>query len=142
RHCRARPQSDRKWSATRASAPANREIRGYARPRAMLRIRVLGQIELELDGRRLTPPEGRPARALLGWLALHPGTHPRSQVAAALWPDVLDTSARASLRTALSTLRQSLGGAADDVLRASREHVGIAGPPEVAVDALEFDLLL
>jgi DNA-binding SARP family transcriptional activator len=107
----------------------------------MLRIRVLGQIELELDGQPLAAPAGRPARALLGWLALHPGTHPRSQVAAALWPDVLDASARASLRTALSALRQSLGPA-DDVLRSGREHVGIAGPPEVAVDALEFDLLL
>jgi DNA-binding SARP family transcriptional activator len=125
-----------------ARKPSVRGAPARLRSPRMLRIRVLGRIEVERDGVALPQPAGRPARSLLGWLALHPGTHARSRVAATLWPDVLDTSARASLRTALSTLRQSLGDAADEVLRAGREEVGLTGPPLVSVDALEFDLLL
>jgi DNA-binding SARP family transcriptional activator len=103
-----------------------------------LRIRVLGRVELDLDGEALTPPAGRPARTLLGWLALHRGMQPRATVAAALWPDVLDSSARASLRTALTALRRSLvpAGAA---VRADRERVGLAD--DVLVDLDEFDRL-
>jgi DNA-binding SARP family transcriptional activator len=108
----------------------------------MLRVRVLGDLALELDGRRLALPDGRPARALLAWLALHPGTHPRAAVAAALWPDVLDSSARASLRTALSAVRRSLGEQASEVILAGREQVGLAGAPTVTVDALELEALL
>ena len=55
-------------------------------------------------------PRGRCA-ALLAWLALHPGMQPRGRVAARLWPDVMDESARRSLRTALLDLRAALGPA-------------------------------
>src|SRR5581483_1764754 len=103
----------------------------------MVRVRVLGPVEVEVDGRSVPPPAGRPARALLAWLALHPGAHTRSAVAGALWPDVLDTSARASLRTALSAVRRSVGDAS---LVATRERVGLAG--EVRVDVREFDALV
>src|SRR5689334_6357085 len=103
----------------------------------MLRLRVLGPMELEVDGSMASPPEGRPARALLAWLALHPGAHLRAAVAAALWPNVLDASARASLRTALSAVRRSTGEAA---LTATRERIGLTD--DVWVDAREFDMLL
>ncbi len=46
---------------------------------------------------------------LLAWLALHPGGHARRDLAPRFWPDVLDESARASLRTALHELRRALG---------------------------------
>jgi DNA-binding SARP family transcriptional activator len=104
-----------------------------------LQVNVLGRLELELDGEALTPPVGRPARTLLGWLALHPGMQPRATVAAALWPDVLDSSARASLRTALTALRRSFGPAGIS-LRADRERVGLSD--DVFVDLHEFDRLL
>jgi DNA-binding SARP family transcriptional activator len=104
---------------------------------AMLRIRVLGELELELDGERIEPPRRGPARNLLAWLALHPGRHPRSAVAGRLWPNVLDTSARASLRTSLSALRTTIGSAA---LISGRTHVGLADG-KVWVDAHEFDRL-
>ena len=67
----------------------------------MLRVHVLGELEVECDGRRIAPPESRRAWALLGWLALHPGRHQRGVIASALWPDVLDSSALQSLRSAL-----------------------------------------
>ena len=105
---------------------------------AMVRIRVLGALALEVDGEAVPAPVGRPAQALLGWLALHPGIHARSGVAGRLWPDVLESSARASLRTALSGVRRAIGPAADRVLVASRERVGVAGDPEVWVDARAF----
>jgi DNA-binding SARP family transcriptional activator len=100
----------------------------------VLRVCLLGELRLEVDGEEVPAPLGRPVRALLGWLALHPGRHARADVAAALWPDVLDRSARASLRTALSALRASVGGA----LSADRDTVGLA---DVRVDALEFTAL-
>ncbi len=106
----------------------------------MLVVRVLGGLALELDDRPLVPPRRRPARALLGWLALHPGMHARSTVAGRLWPYVLDTSARTSLRTALTALRGVIGEEADRLLLATREQVGLADPA-VWVDSREFERL-
>src|SRR5204863_8735664 len=104
---------------------------------AMLRVRVLGELQLELDGQPLVLPSRRPARVLLGWLALHPGMHARSTVAGRLWPNVRDESARVSLRTSLSALRAVIGAGA---LHATREHIGLA--PDVWVDASAFDRLV
>ena len=108
----------------------------------MLRVRVLGDLALEEDGQALAPPASRRARALLGWLAVERRTHTRSQLAARFWPDVLDESARTSLRSALSALRRSLGHGADRYLITDRETVALAGPKEVWIDLAEFDALL
>src|SRR3954447_22918551 len=102
----------------------------------MLRVRLVGELGLEADGRRCEPPAPTKARALLAWLALHPGLRPRSELAGTFWPDVLEESARASLRTALSAVRRSLGDAADDHLEATREAVGLR---DAWVDALAFE---
>ena len=106
----------------------------------MLRIRLLGELAVELDGEALPAPSSRPARALLGWLALHPGMHRRAQLAARLWPDVLDTSARASLRTTLHALRVALGSGGARHLLAAREEVGLSG--DVWVDLHAFEALV
>ncbi len=105
----------------------------------MLRIRVLGKLELELDGELLRMPPGR-LRALLAWLVLHPGLRDRGEVAGSLWPDVLDESARASLRGALALLRRELGATASGCLVASRTQLGLA--PEAWVDVREFERLV
>src|SRR5919197_687557 len=105
----------------------------------MLRVRLVGELTLEADGKRLEVPAPANARAPLAWLALHPGTHSRSEVAGTFWPDVLEESARASLRTALSAVRRSLGPAADGHLVATREVVGLEG---AWVDALAFEELV
>src|SRR4051812_6667929 len=86
----------------------------------MLRVRLLG--ELAIEGGEV--PASRPARELLAWLALHPGMHPRLELAMRFWPDVPETSARASLRTALHDLRRALGDAATH-LSVDRERVGL-----------------
>ena len=104
----------------------------------MLRVRVFGGLALESDGTALDPPASRRARELLGWLALHPGRHARAALAARFWPDVLDASARASLRTTLHELRRALGDESG-CLVADRDVVAL----EAAwVDALEVDALL
>src|SRR3954466_15304171 len=101
----------------------------------MLRVRVLGGLSLEAGGRPLALPASRPARELLAWLALHPGRHPRLEVAMRFWPDVLETSARASLRTTLHELRRAVG---DEPLAVDRETVGLA---RAWVDYLEVERL-
>src|SRR6201996_4569998 len=105
----------------------------------MLRGRVLGRLEADWDGSGVAPPESRRAWALLGWMALNPGLHERSVVAATMWPDVLDSSARASLRSALWSLRRSLGPAATAVVT-DRDRLGLDART-TAVDLLEFEAL-
>ena len=52
------------------------------------------------------------------------------------------SSARASLRNALSGIRRAIGPGADRVLVATRERVGLAGDAEVWVDARAFEALI
>jgi DNA-binding SARP family transcriptional activator len=108
----------------------------------VLVVRVLGEFAVEVDGKLVELPASWRTRSLVGWLALHPGRHPRGQVAARFWPDVLDSSARASLRNALWALRRALGPDCDNYLLADRERVGLAGPPHVWVDAVRFEELV
>jgi DNA-binding SARP family transcriptional activator/pimeloyl-ACP methyl ester carboxylesterase len=103
---------------------------------------VLGELELEANGRVLARIESRRARSLLGWLAVHPGLHPRERVAAVFWPDVLDASARTSLRTTLATLKRELGEAGASVVTATRDRVGIAVGSEVWIDLDAFQKLV
>lgn len=107
----------------------------------MLSIRLLGELELELDGESLELPRSRRARAVLAWLALHPGLHPRSRLAARFWPDVLDSSARASLRSAIWALRSTLAPQADALVAGDRESVGLR-EDGLWVDVREFDRLV
>jgi DNA-binding SARP family transcriptional activator/tetratricopeptide (TPR) repeat protein len=108
----------------------------------MLRIRLIGEMALETDGTPATPPASRRARSLLAWLALHPGPHARGEIAACFWPDVLDSSARTNLRSALMTLRNELGPAGAAHLEATRDAIGLARDGETWVDAVEFGALL
>src|SRR6187431_2544779 len=101
----------------------------------MLRIHAIGGFRVEVGDEDRTPAAFDRAAALLAWLALNPGLHPRSAVAARFWPDVLDESARASLRSALWALRRQLGDQANGALIATRDDVGLSD--EVWVDVAE-----
>jgi DNA-binding SARP family transcriptional activator/tetratricopeptide (TPR) repeat protein len=105
----------------------------------MLRVRLLGDLTLEVDGSRVELPTSRRARSLLGWLALDRRMHARSVLAARFWPDVLDESARTSLRSALSALRRALGPDSERYLIANRDEVGLADERAVWTDVAEFD---
>src|SRR3954466_15631704 len=99
----------------------------------MLSVQLLGEVQAEVDGAAVTPPTSRRAWSLLAWLALHPGEHPRGALAARFWPDVLDSSARASLRSAAWALRRALGS--DDALTTGRDRIAL----RCATDIAEFD---
>jgi DNA-binding SARP family transcriptional activator len=105
----------------------------------MLRIHAVGGFRVEVDGRERTSAAVDRATSLLAWLALNPGSHRRSAVAARFWPEVLDESARASLRSALWSLRRRLGEDANGALIATRDRVGLSD--EVWVDVAEAERL-
>ena len=105
----------------------------------MLRIHAIGDFRVEVGDEDRTPAAFDRAAALLAWLALNPGLHPRSAVAAQFWPDVLDESARASLRSALWALRRQLGEEANGALVATRDRVGLGD--DVWVDVGEAERL-
>jgi DNA-binding SARP family transcriptional activator len=94
---------------------------------------VFGQPTLRAPGAEV-PGQTLAAKclALLAFLVLEPGQHPRERLASLLWGEHDDDAARASLRQALVQLRAALG----DALAVTRMSVGIAGP--IACDALEF----
>ena len=101
----------------------------------MLVVRLLGGLAVTDEGTTVAAPRGR-CGALLAWLAVHPGMQPRGRVAARLWPDVMDESARRSLRTALGDLRGELGAVAGRQLLATRDEVGLGG--DIRVDVRDF----
>ncbi len=74
---------------------------------SVLRLNVLGPPEVYHDGSRLTFAL-RKAQALLLYLAVEGGMHPRSKLAALLWPDSEPHAARTALRNALTLLRSLL----------------------------------
>src|SRR2546421_2039085 len=74
---------------------------------SLLRLAVLGPPQVFHEGRRLTFAL-RKAQALLLYLAVEGGLHPRSQLAALLWPDSEPQDARRALRNALALLRRLL----------------------------------
>jgi DNA-binding SARP family transcriptional activator len=78
----------------------------------------------DVAGTPLALPTSERARALIAWLALHPGEHPRPVVAEKLWPDASAENGRASLRTALWAIRTAWGDAGSP-LRATRTSVGL-----------------
>src|SRR5436309_5956777 len=73
----------------------------------LLRLAVLGPPQVYHDGRRLTFAL-RKAEALLLYLAVEGGMHPRSKLAALLWPDSEPHAARTALRNALTLLGRLL----------------------------------
>lgn len=108
----------------------------------MLRLRLIGDFSIEVDGRPVEMPTSRRARSLLAWLALERRMHARTGLAARFWPDVLDESARTSLRSALSALRRSLGADSERYLIATRDEVGLAGEDAVWTDIAELHRLV
>src|SRR3954453_199215 len=91
----------------------------------MLRVRLLVELCADVDGCTVVAPASRRAWHLLAWLALHPGEHPRGSVAARFWPEVLDASARGSLRNAMWALRRALGPDGEDAVVAGRDRIGL-----------------
>ena len=97
-----------------------------------LSLTLLGTPSLSVAGGPAVPPLGAKPLALLAFLALEPGPHPRERLATLLWGEHPDTAARGSLRQAVMQLREVLG----DALQVTREAVELTGPVEC--DVLAF----
>ncbi|MBU0490607.1 MAG: AAA family ATPase, partial [Chloroflexi bacterium] len=77
--------------------------------RDLLRIQLLGGLDLAWDDQPLPPPAGAVARSLLAYLVMfRDRPHPRELLAGTFWPDLPDPVARRRLRQALWQLRRSL----------------------------------
>jgi WD40 repeat protein/class 3 adenylate cyclase len=75
---------------------------------AMLQIRLLGQFDVRLDGKRILIPS-RAGQSLLAYLVLTPGTpHRREKLGGILWPDFSEETARKNLRHELWRIRKAI----------------------------------
>jgi WD40 repeat protein/DNA-binding SARP family transcriptional activator len=74
----------------------------------MLQIRLLGQFDIRLDGKRIVIAS-RAGQSLLAYLALTAGTpHRREKLAGTLWPDSSEENARKNLRQELWRIRKAI----------------------------------
>lgn len=98
----------------------------------MLSIHLLGSPKILRDQAPLTLSR-RKSRALVYYLAAHPGPVGREHLLGLFWPDLDRPSAQQTLRTTLHGLRQALGAAL------SADDGALALAPEVAVDSRAFE---
>jgi DNA-binding SARP family transcriptional activator len=103
----------------------------------VLRARLLGGLEVELNGTAIESPAKQRPWAVFAYLALASRPVSRTELASRFWPDVLDQSARASLRSALWALRRQLG----EWLEVEGDQVGIRDGDGVWIDVREFERL-
>jgi DNA-binding SARP family transcriptional activator len=104
-----------------------------------IQVRLLGPVELWLDGREVLLGGPR-QRALLALLALRPGqVVPADELIEELWAGEPTDGADTTLRSYISRLRRSLGGAAT-IQRTDRGYT-LAIPPE-DVDAHQLERLV
>jgi WD40 repeat protein/DNA-binding SARP family transcriptional activator len=76
----------------------------------MLQIRLLGQFDVRLNGKRVVIPS-RAGQSLLAYLALTAGSvHRRERLAGSLWPDTPEERARKNLRQELWRIRKAIPG--------------------------------
>jgi predicted ATPase/DNA-binding SARP family transcriptional activator len=99
---------------------------------ANIELRLLGPPELLVGGRAVTV-ERRKALALLAYLAVEGGEHPRDSLAALLAPDDPQASARAGLRRALVAL-----GPARHLVRAAGDRLALRSDQPFALDVDAF----
>ena len=103
-----------------------------------LKVFLLGSPQLELDNTPIIL-ERRKAMALLAYLAVTKENHSRDSLAALLWPEAEQSSARTTLRHHIWSLNQALG---DGWLDISRETIGTNANPDLWVDVNQFRLAL
>src|SRR5712691_242880 len=75
---------------------------------SVLLLNLFGVPEAQRDGVVHAVPRVKPL-ALLAYLAIEGGVHPRERLVALLWPEMGEQNGRANLRTTLAILRRALG---------------------------------
>ncbi len=108
---------------------------------AKLSISLLGGFSVTLDGKPITSFESNKVRALLAYLATETDRpHSRDKLAALLWPDMPDQTARNNLRYALSNLRKAIGDAytSQPFVCISKQTVNLNVDDNLHADVLTF----
>jgi DNA-binding SARP family transcriptional activator len=102
-----------------------------------LTLKLLGPFQVLKGGESITKFESDRVRALLIYLAVEADRpHRREHLAALLWPDWPERSARTNLRRALSNLRQVIGDhdAAPPYLQITRQTIQFNSASDAEVD--------
>ncbi len=99
-----------------------------------LRIRLLGEVTIELAGSRVTGLPSRTAEALLIYLVCHKRPFSREVLAELLWDDRPPKQALANLRSTLSSLRRVFG----DYLIITRQTAAFNHDSDYYLDTAEF----
>lgn len=99
-----------------------------------LAIKLLGSLELELDGQPVTGLASRKAEALLAFLACNPRPHARDTLATLLWDDRPQRRALANLSVLLSSLRKQL----DPFFTATRHEIAFNKDGDFWLDTAVF----
>ncbi|MBN2005644.1 MAG: tetratricopeptide repeat protein [Anaerolineae bacterium] len=106
-----------------------------------LRVRLLGPMEITLNGAPVSDFTSSKARALLAYLMMEENRpHCRETLAGLLWPDYPESAARANLRNGISKLRKAVGGhaAAPPFLDITRETIQFNKTGDCWCDAIAF----
>jgi DNA-binding SARP family transcriptional activator len=75
----------------------------------LVRIRLLGELSLDVGGTPIAPLDSARVESLLAYLVLHrDAAQPRQKLAFLLWPDSTEQQARTNLRHVLHNLRRTL----------------------------------
>lgn len=109
-----------------------------------LTLRLLGPFAASLEGDQPIAFGYDKVRALCAYLAVEGDRiHPRSRLAALLWPEKSESAARHSLSQALSSLRASIHDRADEpaLIQADRQTVRFDVDATCAIDLLDFQAI-
>ncbi|MEJ5199547.1 MAG: BTAD domain-containing putative transcriptional regulator, partial [Anaerolineae bacterium] len=101
------------------------------------RLRLLGPVQIEREGRLVRGFESHKALALLGYLIAQGRPLTRAHLADLFWPDKPEARARGNLRRVLHNLAALL----PDCLTVERETVALCRPPDYWLDLAEFEAL-
>src|SRR5688572_23540837 len=109
---------------------------------AMFQIRLLGQFDVRLDGKRILIPS-RAGQSLLAHLVLTAGTpHRREKLAGILWPDFSEDNARKNLRHELWRIRKAISAQQPttvDYLLAEEFTIAFNRESQYWLDATQMD---
>ena len=110
-----------------------------------LEIKLLGPVQMTLNGDPVTGFDSDKVRALLVYLAVEGDQpHRREKLAGLLWPNWPERSARTNLRSALANLRQVIGDREADppFLLITRQTIQFNQASDYILDTLEFISLI
>jgi len=102
--------------------------------------RLLGGIDVRVDGRRIDTRLPPASLTVLAFLLVHAGeTLRRDDVAFELWPDATESDAKATLRRNLYILQRSLPDPAAPFVRCDKRTIECPDPAVAWIDVARFE---